>query len=178
MEVVPSTVPLCHLSPLWHSAHFPLRVPGQAGSVSGGRHGWLCSLTDTLNPRHISDLWDLGCGRLGAEEDTSEESDDPSFHYLLRPSRPHPGGSPFHSSSLRRAGQQPQHLSLPPFSSVTNKCWLVDPSTPSPRTIRTVSVSFIALSPGPGTVRGVLECYGEGRSFLHSHNQKDRHQME
>lgn len=32
------------------------------------------SLTDTLDPRHITDLWDLGCGRLWVEEDASEEN--------------------------------------------------------------------------------------------------------
>lgn len=33
-----------------------------------------CSLTDTLDPRHITDLWDLGCGRLWVEEDASGEN--------------------------------------------------------------------------------------------------------
>lgn len=41
------------------------------------------SLTDTLDSRHITDLWDLGCGRLRVEEDVSEEPYAPSCHQLL-----------------------------------------------------------------------------------------------
>lgn len=53
------------------------RLPPSRGSWAG----WLfkgaramqgldpASLTDTLDPRHITDLWDLGCGRLRVEED-------------------------------------------------------------------------------------------------------------
>lgn len=89
-------------SPMYPSNHAlnsgssPIRRDGaQAASLSGSWAAWLfrgawarqgldpASLTDTLDSRHITDLWDLGCGRLRVEEDVSEEPCAPSCHQLL-----------------------------------------------------------------------------------------------
>lgn len=59
----------------WCAGPPSLGGPGWVGSVEGTRARQALgpipdprSLTDTLNPRHIADLWNLGCGCLGLEE--------------------------------------------------------------------------------------------------------------
>lgn len=104
--------------------HLHLGGPGQAGYVRGalGKQGPgptpACSLTNTLDPRHIADLRDLGCGRLGWRKMCQKSPCGPSFHQFLCPSRPSPRKPP--PCHFPTAGPQPKHQSLPRFPVVTD----------------------------------------------------------
>lgn len=117
----PARSPMCHLSPLWHSARLPLRAPGQAGSV-GGRQGLgraHSPIRSILVTSRISGTFVVADWKWRKTREKSQiisvftnSSSVPPAHVL--------GDSPFHSFSLHKAGQQPKHPSLPPFSFVTN----------------------------------------------------------
>lgn len=139
-----------------------------------------CSLTDTLNPRHVSDLWDLGCGCLGAEEeeDTSEERPWSPFSpapCLCLPPTPWQEVLPMPPPGRHAKSPHIYHSHLSRLSPTTG--WPVDPGTPSLRKTRSVPVSFTALSLGPYHLiwcPGIM--WGRKKSASLSHNRNNRYE--